>query len=217
MHRLFKPLVFLLAAIPGLRIARMIQTGDLGVNPAETLELESGRAALYLLFAALTVTPLRRLTGWNRVQSVRRMLGLWSFFYAVAHVGMYLVFDQGCFTEIGCQWPDIWQDIVRRRFIFAGMVAFVILLALALTSTKGWIRRLGRNWTRLHRLVYVAAAAAIVHFMWKQKSDYSEPYRWLAVLVVLLGIRLFFAVRKRLAARRAAPRTGSGVMRGRVP
>ena len=187
----------------------MIYTGDLGVNPAETLELASGRAALWLLFAALTVTPIRRLTGWNRVQSVRRMLGLWSFFYAVVHVGMYLVFDQACFTELGCQWPDVWQDIVKRRFIFAGMVAFTILLVMALTSTKGWIRRLGKNWVRLHRFVYLAAAASIVHFMWKQKSDYSEPYQWAAVLALLLGIRIFFAIRKRRARRPiGAPMTG---------
>ena len=204
MRRAFKPTVFLLAAIPGIQLARMIYTGALGVNPAETLELESGRAALYLLFAALSVTPLRRLTGWNRVQSVRRMLGLWAFFYAMVHVGMYLVFDQACFTELGCQWPDVWQDIVKRRFIFAGMVAFTILLALALTSTNGWIRRLGRNWTRLHRLVYVAAIAAVVHFMWKQKSDYSEPYQWAAFLALLFGLRVYFAVRKRLKARRTA-------------
>lgn len=200
---LFKPLVFLAAAVPGVRLAYRFWTDDLGVNPAETLLLTSGRDALLLLFVTLAVTPLRRLTGWNRVQSVRRMLGLWTFFYAFAHVSMYLVFDQACISFAECQWGAVWDDIRKRRFIFAGMIAFTILAALALTSTKGWIRRLGRDWVRLHRLVYLAAAAAIVHFMWKQKSDYSEPYRWMAVLAVLLGIRLFFALKRRRA--RAAP------------
>jgi sulfoxide reductase heme-binding subunit YedZ len=133
---------------------------------------------------------------------------------------MYLVFDQACFTALGCQWADVWSDVVKRRFIFAGVVAFLILLALALTSTKGWIRRMGRNWTRLHRLVYVAAIASLVHFVWKQKSDYSEPFQWAAVLAVLLGIRLFFAVRKRVdAARRAAVATARPTPRsvGRPP
>ena len=146
---------------------------------------------------ALAVTPLRRLTGWNRLQSVRRMLGLWAFFYAVAHVAVYLAFEQLCYSLETCDFQTIWEDITKRRFIIAGMVAFTILVLLALTSTTGWIRRLGKNWTRLHRLVYIAAPAAIVHFMWKEKSDYSEQYRWLAVLVVLLGIRLYFAWARR--------------------
>jgi sulfoxide reductase heme-binding subunit YedZ len=205
--RLFKPAVFVAAAVPALRLGYRVYTGDLGIDPLATLEHTTGRDALLLLFCALTVTPVRRLTGWNRIQSVRRMLGLWAYFYAVVHVCIYLVFGQLCYSVATCDFRTIVDDITKRRFIIAGMVSFSVLTLMALTSTKGWIRRLGRNWQRLHRLVYVAAPVAIVHFMWKEKSDYSEQYRWLAVLVVLLGIRVYFAIRRRRA--RVAPVTAS--------
>ncbi len=207
--RLFKPAVFVAAAVPGVLLARRAWTGDLGVDPVTTLLHTSGRDALLLLLATLSVTPIRRLTGWNRVQSVRRLLGLWTFAYALAHLSMYLVFNQLCYSFETCEFRAIWDDVVKRKFIFAGMLAFAALLALALTSTTGWVRRLGRNWVRLHRLVYLAGGSAIVHFIWKEKSDYSEPLRWGAVLVLLLGIRLYFAIRKRLTGRQpvqAAPR-----------
>ncbi len=201
--RWFKPAVFLAAAVPGLWLARRAWTGDLGVDPVTTLMHTSGRDALLLLLATLAVTPIRRLTGWNRIQSVRRMLGLWTFFYALAHLSMYLVFNQLCYSFATCEFASIWDDVVKRKFIFAGMAAFAVLLALALTSTTGWIRRLGRNWVRLHRLIYVAGGAAIIHFVWKEKSDYSEPAKWGAVLAVLLALRVWFAVRRRWAGRPA--------------
>lgn len=201
--RLFKPAVFVAAAVPGLLLVRRFWVGDLGVDPVTSLLHTSGRDALLLLLSALSVTPVRRLTGWNRIQSVRRMLGLWAFFYALAHLSMYLVFDQLCYSLATCEFAAIWDDVVKRKFIFAGMLAFAILSMLAFTSTQGWIRRLGRNWTRLHRLVYVAGASAIVHFIWKEKSDYTEPLQWGAVLALLLAIRLFYAARKRLARSRA--------------
>jgi sulfoxide reductase heme-binding subunit YedZ len=207
--RLFKPAVFLAAAVPGLRLAWRAWSGGLGVDPVTTLLHTSGRDALLLLLAALSVTPLRRLTGWNRVQSVRRMLGLWAFAYALAHLSMYLVFNQLCYSLETCEFRAIWDDVVKRKFIFAGMLSFTILLALALTSTAGWIRRLGRNWVRLHRLVYVAGGSAIVHFVWKEKSDYSEPLRWGAALGLLLAVRLYFVVRRRLRARPAARRAAA--------
>jgi sulfoxide reductase heme-binding subunit YedZ len=201
--RWFKPAVFLAAGVPGLWLARRAWTGDLGVDPVTTLMHTSGRDALLLLLATLAVTPIRRLTGWNRIQSVRRMLGLWTFFYALAHLSMYLVFNQLCYSFATCEFASIWDDVVKRKFIFAGMAAFAVLLALALTSTTGWIRRLGRNWVRLHRLIYVAGGAAIIHFVWKEKSDYSEPAKWGAVLAVLLALRVWFAVRRRWAGRPA--------------
>jgi sulfoxide reductase heme-binding subunit YedZ len=201
--RALKPAVFLAAAVPAVLLGVRVYRGDLGVDPAATLLHQSGRNTLLLLIATLSVTPIRRLTGWNRVQRVRRMLGLWTFFYAVAHVSMYLVFDQLCYSLATCDFPTIWEDVTTRRFIIAGMTAWTILLLMALTSTTGWIRRLGRNWQRLHRLVYVAAAAALVHFAWKEKSDYSEAYQWGAVVAVLLGIRLYSAVRKRVTAARS--------------
>ncbi len=202
--RLFKPAAFLVAAIPGALLASKVWRGDLGVDPVTTLMHTSGRDALLLLLAALSVTPIRRLTGWNRIQSVRRMLGLWTFFYALAHLSMFLVFNHLCYSLETCEFAAIWDDVVKRKFIFAGMLSFAILLTLALTSTTGWIRRLGRWWTRLHRLVYVASGSAIVHFIWKEKSDYSEPLQWGAVLGLLLALRVFFAVRKRVRARAPA-------------
>jgi sulfoxide reductase heme-binding subunit YedZ len=207
--RWFYPLVFALCAWPGVVLAWQAAPvllpafwpdlvlpweGDLGVNPVETLLHETGRDALMILIATLAITPIRRLTGWNRIQSVRRMVGVWSFVYALAHFSVYAVFD-----KVG-DVAAITQDVVERRFIFSGMLAFVILVALAATSTRGMMRRLGRRWQRLHRLVYVAAIAGAVHFAWGQKADIGEPLLWAAVLAVLLGIRVVYALRRRRAA-----------------
>jgi sulfoxide reductase heme-binding subunit YedZ len=164
--------------------------GDLGVNPVETLLHETGRDALMVLIAALAITPIRRLTGWNRVQIVRRTVGVWSFVYALLHLSTYSVFDK--LGDLGA----IAEDVFERRFIFSGMFAFVILLALAATSTNGMIRRLGRRWQKLHRAVYVGAVAAAVHFVWGQKADIGEPLIWAAVLAVLLAVRVVWAARK---------------------
>jgi sulfoxide reductase heme-binding subunit YedZ len=171
-------------------------SGDLGVNPTETLLHTTGRHALRFLLIALSITPIRRLTGWNRVQSVRRMVGLWSFAYACCHFLTYVAFDQ-----LG-DWSAITQDVLKRKFIFSGMLAFAILTVLAVTSTNAMIRRLGRRWQRLHRLVYVAAIAGVVHFAWGQKADIREPLVWGAMLAGLFGVRVVLATRKR---RRLSP------------
>jgi sulfoxide reductase heme-binding subunit YedZ len=189
--KFFYPLVFAACAVPGLQIVRAVFAGDLGVNPVETLLHETGRSALLVLLAALAITPIRRLTGWNRVQYVRRMVGVWSAFYALCHFLIYVVFNH--LGDLGA----IAQDVADRPFITLGMLAFSIVMALAATSTNGMMRRLGRNWQRLHRLVYVAATAAVVHFAWGQKAEIREPLQWGVVLAVLFGIRLFYAVRKR--------------------
>lgn len=193
--RLFYWSVFLAATAPGALLAWRVYTGDLGVNPAETLLHQTGRDALLLLFASLAVTPIRRVTGWNRVQTVRRMLGLWSFFYALCHFAVYAVFN-----HLG-DVVEIWTDVVERPFIFSGMFALVILTALAVTSPVAMVRKLGRNWQRLHRLVYLAATAGVVHFAWGQKADIREPLLWGSVLVVLLGTRVVAAVIRRRTAR----------------
>ena len=164
---------------------------DLGVDPAKEMLHLAGRDALGLLLITLAVTPIRRLTGWNRVQTVRRTLGVSSFFYALAHFLIYVVFN-----ELG-DIHNILQDVFTRKFIFVGMFAFTILLALAVTSTKGMMRRLGRNWTRLHRLVYVAAVAGVVHFAWGQKADIHEPLEWGAFLAALLLVRVVLAIQAR--------------------
>ena len=193
-RRLFYPAVVVGCLWPGLVLARRTWAGDLGVNPVETLLHETGRTALGLLLITLTVTPVRRLTGWNRVQRVRRLLGVSSFAYALLHFTIYVVFN-----HLG-DVRAIWSDVTERPFIFVGMLALVILTLLAATSTNGMIRRLGRRWQRLHRLVYVAAVAGLVHFAWGQKADIREPLWWAAYLGVLLALRVLLAVRRRARA-----------------
>lgn len=205
--RFFKPLVFLGCLAPGAwlgyRAYQAFALGQelaLGVDPVKTFEHETGLTALSLLLITLTITPVRRLLHINRLQRVRRMLGVWSFTYAFIHLNMYLVFDQSCYSWGTCEFHAIWEDLLKRRFIFVGMFAFSILLALAITSTNGWVRRLKKNWGRLHRLVYVAAAAGIVHFIWIQKSDFRVPFRFGYWLIVVLLIRVWLTVEKRRAA-----------------
>jgi sulfoxide reductase heme-binding subunit YedZ len=196
--RLFYLLVFLSCLWPGAVLVRRTLQQNLGVNPVETLLHETGRTALTILLITLTVTPIRRLAGWNRVQRVRRLLGVWAFVYAALHFTIYVVFN-----HLG-DVKAIWEDVTERRFIFVGMFALVILTALAATSTNGMIRRLGRRWQQLHRLVYIAAIAGVVHFVWGQKADIREPLWWAGYLAILLGLRVIFAVRKRRERARPA-------------
>jgi methionine sulfoxide reductase heme-binding subunit len=208
--RYFKPAVFLACAIPLADVAIsfwLVYTGRsptlLGAEPTKALQHLTGEDALAMLLLTLSVTPVRRLFGVNKIHNLRRMLGLWAFTYAAVHLSIYLVFDQLCYSPGTCELGAIWQDILKRKFIFVGQLAFFCLLLLALTSTAGWMRRLKKNWTRLHRLVYVAAMAGVIHFIWIQKSDIREPLNWAFWLAALLGIRVYFAVvrrRARLAA-----------------
>ena len=211
--RFFKPAVFVACALPLVNQSYrlwLVFTGRdveaLGVEPAKELLHLTGETALAILLLTLSVTPVRRIFGVNRIHNIRRMLGNWSFAYAVAHLTVYLVFDQLCYSASTCQFNAIWEDLIKRRFIFVGQLAFLCLLLLALTSTTGWMRRLKKNWTRLHRLVYVAAVAGIVHFIWIQKSDISRPLNWAFWLAGLLGIRIFFALRRRMATVPQVPR-----------
>ena len=186
--------MFLAALAPAAILSYRAYTGgDLGVNPVETLTHETGQWALRFLLASLAITPIRRLTGWNRIIIFRRMLGLFAFFYAVLHLSVWMVFDHYFTIE------TMWADIVKRPFITMGTLALVLMVPLALTSTKGWIRRLGSRWTQLHRLVYVSAAAAVLHFIWKEKVIIDETLMYAGILAVLLAIRVFFAWRKRAA------------------
>jgi sulfoxide reductase heme-binding subunit YedZ len=181
--------------VPLAKLAWRWFLGDrLGANPIEELTHWSGLSALVILLAALAVTPVRRLTGWNDLQKVRRLVGLFAFFYATLHLAVYLVLDQFF------AWSYIWEDVAERPFITVGAAAFLCLLALALTSTRGWIRRLGKGWVRLHRLIYVAAPLAVLHYTWKQKADIVDPLIAAAVLLALLGLRLWWWWRR--AARR---------------
>jgi sulfoxide reductase heme-binding subunit YedZ len=182
--------VFLLALVPVALLVRGMLTGNLGVNPAETVQLQTGRWALKFLLTSLAITPVRRLTGWNIVIQYRRMLGLFAFFYATLHFASYIVLDQYFALDA------MMADIVKRPFITVGFTAFVLMAPLAITSTKGWIRRLGRRWQLLHRLIYVSAICAVVHVAWKVKVFTGDPVIYAAVLTLLLGFRIVWMLRK---------------------
>ena len=187
-------LTFVLCLAPAALLTyRAFVTRDLGINPIETLTHETGQWALRFLLASLAITPLRRLTGWNRVIVFRRMLGLFAFFYAILHLSVWVVFDH-YFTL-----STMIEDIAKRPFITMGTIALLLMVPLALTSTKWAIRRMGRRWQALHRLVYVSAAAAVVHFIWKEKVIINETMIYAGILVALLAIRVVFALRKRAA------------------
>lgn len=158
--------------------------GGLGANPIEEITHRTGWWTLALLLATLSITPVRRATGWNRVARLRRTIGLAAFFYACLHVLTYFGLDQLFALDY------LAEDIAERPYITVGFTAWLILVPLAVTSTRGWIRRLGRRWQRLHRLVYVAALLGVVHFLWLVKADSREPLIFAAVLLVLLASRV---------------------------
>ncbi len=197
MRWVVKPLIFGLCLVPlGLLIADALADG-LGANPVEAIRLFTGDWTLRFLLVALAVTPLRRLTGWNALLRLRRMLGLYAFFYACLHFISYIWLDQQFMFD------EIMADVVKRPYITVGVASFLGLLPLAATSTNGMVRRLGaRRWQRLHRLVYAIAIGGVVHFLWLVKSDITEPMIYGAVLALLLGLRVMWALR---GSRPAAP------------
>lgn len=183
MTRVIKPVVFVMCLVPLAWLLWDGLTRHLGANPVETLNHRTGIWTLRLLLITLTVTPLRRLTGWNNLIRLRRMLGLYVFFYACLHFLTWLVFDH--FFDV----HEIVKDIVKRPYITVGFLAFVLLIPLAVTSTKTWVKRLGSRWARLHRLVYVIATGGALHFLWLVKADVREPVVYGSILAVLLAYR----------------------------
>ena len=181
-----KPLVFLMSLLPLAWIGWLAWQGELGANPVETLSHRSGDWSLRFLLLTLAVTPVRRWTGWNRLQQFRRMLGLFAFFYVSLHFAVYLIFDQ--FFD----WTAIVADVAKRPYVTVGFTAFLLLIPLAITSTHGMMRRLGHNWQRVHRLVYLIAVLGVLHYAWLVKADLSEPLLYGGTLVVLLGYRLWW-------------------------
>ena len=159
--------------------------------PYEELEKQTGRWAMRFLAATLAITPARRLFGWNALIRYRRMLGLFVFFYACVHLTSYLYVDMQLIVS------DIVEDIIKHKYITIGMFAFLTLIPLALTSTKGWIRRLGRRWQKLHNLIYVTAVAGTVHYLWAVKKDTFLPLVYFTIFAVLLGYRLMTWIRER--------------------
>lgn len=177
-----------------------VWTDALGADPIATITHRTGDWALRFLLISLSVTPLRRLSGWNVLARFRRMLGLYAFFYASLHFSTYVILD------LGGYWAQILDDLVKRPYITVGFLAWLGLLPLAITSTKGMVRRLGRRWIALHRLIYGIAVLGVLHYFWLVKSDLREPLMYGGILAALLILRLPPVVR-RLERRRGS--TGS--------
>lgn len=172
------------------------QTGSdaLGADPVVEIEHRLGLWALRLLLITLAITPLRQLTGQPLLIRFRRMLGLYAFFYACLHFAAFLGLD------LRGYWTQIFEEIVKRPYITVGFAAWLLLVPLAVTSTKGWIKRLGRNWARLHKLVYAVGVLAVLHFWWLVKSDIREPLLYASILGVLLGWRVWKWISQRRTA-----------------
>ncbi len=189
----WKPLVFLLALVPAVLVVTdaLEITGRLSANPVEDIQDRFGNWGLRFIMITLAVTPLRRLTGWNWLIRFRRMLGLFTFFYILMHFLTWLVLDQGMLLSA------ILEDIVERPFITIGMAALVLLTALAVTSTNGIRRRMGRRWNQLHYGAYAVGVLGVWHYWWQVKKDISEPLVYTVILAVLLGARLWHYWRRR--------------------
>jgi sulfoxide reductase heme-binding subunit YedZ len=180
-----KPGVFVGSLVPLAAITLRAASGELGANPVAEALNQLGLVALVFVVAALMCTPLKTMFGWTWPMRLRRMLGLFGFFYALLHVATYTGLDQGF------DWRAIWADVTKRKFIFVGFAAFVLLIPLAITSTNGSVKRLGyARWKRLHRLAYLAPILAVIHFVWRVKRDVSEPAVYAVVLAALIGVRI---------------------------
>jgi len=190
--KVLKPFVFLLCLVPLCLLIRGALTANLGANPVEAITHTTGDWILRFLVFTLSVTPLRKLTGWTWPTRFRRMLGLFAFFYAILHFTIY------CLSIQAFNWKEIGTDITMRPYVTVGFTGFVLMIPLAITSTKKWIGRLGgKRWQRLHRLIYVSAIAGVLHYLWLVKLDITFPVRYAVVVGVLLLFRVWMAIRPR--------------------
>jgi methionine sulfoxide reductase heme-binding subunit len=198
--RLLKLVAFVLCLGPAFVLTWKGFHSRLGANPIDVITRTTGRWTLTFLLITLSVTPVRRILGMAWLIRFRRMFGLYAFFYGSLHLTTYIWLDK--FFDV----HEMLHDIAKRRFITAGLTAWTLMLPLALTSTAGWIRRLGgKRWQKLHRLIYFSAAAGALHFLWLVKADLRRPLTYGAVLATLLACRLFLWLRNRAASRSAAP------------
>ena len=208
-----KPVVFAAGLVPAGWLTWAALTGNLSVNPLSDLTNETGTWTLRFLCVTLAITPLRSISGWNWLIKFRRMAGLYAFFYGTLHFLTYVIADRFA----GLDFPDgmvawstvvnlgrsVTEDVYKRPFITVGFTAFSLMVPLAITSTAGWIRRLGgKRWQALHRLVYVAAITGVIHYWWLVKIDIRPPLRYAIIVGILLGARL---IRASLRARQATP------------
>ena len=191
-RRVLKPLTFVAGLIPATLLAWGALTGGLSADPVQDITNTTGIWTLRFVLITLTVTPLRKVTGWNRIIRFRRMLGLFAFFYGTLHLLTFVVLDYFFAFDL------MLKRVGEEKFITAGLTGFVLMLPLAATSTQGMIRRLGGRWRALHRLVYASATAGVVHYTWLTKIDVRRPLIYGMVLAVLLGFRLWHRIHRRL-------------------
>lgn len=180
---IFKIIVFLGSLLPAVLLVTGVLNDSLGSNPVEALVRQSGDWALRFLLLTLAISPLRKLTGQAYWLRLRRMLGLYTFFYASMHVSLYIGLDKFFY------WQEILEDIYKRPFITIGLLSFLLLIPLAITSTQNMIKRLGRNWLRLHRMIYLISILAVLHFYMLVKADTQEPWIYILILIFLLAFR----------------------------
>jgi methionine sulfoxide reductase heme-binding subunit len=210
-----KPIVFLACLAPFCWIAWAAFTGNLSANPLQDITHDTGDWTIRFICLTLAITPLRRLTGWNGFIKFRRMIGLFAFFYGTSHFLIYVIADRFAsldfpngivaWTTVVNLGKSIWDDIAKRPYITVGFTALLTMVPLAITSTAGWIRRLGgKRWNRLHRLVYATGVLAVIHYWWLVKADIRRPAAYGAVVAVLLGLRVYWAQRRRAPAARPA-------------
>jgi methionine sulfoxide reductase heme-binding subunit len=187
---LLKTGIWILGFVPlGWALYRFFYGDGFGVNPIAELQLWGGLSTITALLVTLSITPLRRLTGWNDLQKARRLVGLFAFFYVTLHFLIWIGLDQTF------DWEYIVEDITKRPYILIGFTGFLLLIPLALTSTKGWIRRLGKRWVTLHALVYVATVLGVIHFFFVTKADDRWPMLCLGIWAVLMVLRLAWRIR----------------------
>lgn len=195
-----KTAVWIAALTPALLLGWDALRDNLSANPIEDITNRTGFWTLVMLATTLSITPIRHLTGWHGIVKFRRLVGLFAFFYASLHLSTYVFLDR--FLEFG----TVLEDVAERPFITVGFAAWLILFSLAFTSTRGWIRRLGRKWQRLHRLVYVAVGLGCLHFYWGVKADTRVPLIFIAIFSVLLALRVRPVERALSAIGRGRPR-----------
>ena len=185
MVRFVKPVIFFLALTPFIWLLSKVFQNDLGPDPAQALSIETGEWSLRFLLLTLAITPLRQIFRMAEIARLRRMIGLFAFFYASIHFLSWMAFI------LGFRWLAIAEELVERPYITVGFLAYVILFLLGVTSTNSMVRRLGKNWKRLHRFVYAASILAIVHLLWILRTDVTEAVIYGVLLAILLGYRIF--------------------------
>jgi len=184
MRRFLKPLLFLILLLPFAWLLYAVFTENLGANPVEYLLHELGAWSLRFILLTLLMTPLRRFSGWSWPLKVRRMIGLFAFFYVCLHLLVYAGLD------LEFNWPFLTEDVLERPYITIGFLAWLLLIPLAVTSNRVMIRKLGKRWKSLHKLVYLVASLGIIHFFWLVKKDLREPLIYLAIFIVLMLFRI---------------------------